>query len=288
MGGDLLTVAGGKGANQAVACARLGGQVTFVARIGDDGFGRVARESLEREGIDCRFVTVTAGVASGVALIPVSEDGENAIVVAPGANAHLTRQDVHAASAAFDAADVVVVSLEVPDEAVFAAIDLAFNYEIPVILNPAPARSLPPSLLREVSILTPNESEATLLLGGEQGDLSDAATAAERLRGLRAGSVVLTRGAQGCFLVTENGFETIPAFAVQAVDTVAAGDCFTGALAVEIGRGAELADAVRFASAASALKVTRRGAQPGIPTRAEVDGFLAERAQGTESEAGAI
>lgn len=276
LGGDLLTVAGGKGANQAVACARLGATVTFIARIGDDAFGQTALAGFRREGIACDYVFTTPGVASGVALIPVSAaNGENVIVVAPGANAHLSAEDVRAAASAFDSAKAVVVSLEVPDAAVFEAVTLATQRQIPIILNPAPARSLPPDILAQVSVLTPNETEAAILAG--TGGTEDIKHRAQKLLNLGVGCVVVTQGAEGALLVTAQEQVTVAAFAVQAVDTVAAGDCFTGALAVEIARGASVAEAALFAAAASALKVTRRGAQPGIPTRDDVLAFLEER-----------
>lgn len=284
LGGAMETLPGGKGANQAVAAARLGADVTFVARIGDDDFGRSARAGLLRDGIDTRFVGVTPGVASGVALIAVREEtGENAIVVAPGANACLSPDDVDAAAAAFDRADAVVVSLEVPLEAVARAADAGHARRIPVILNPAPARRLPPDLLGKVSVLTPNETEAVQILGADPdgrddedpGRLGDINALATGLLGLGVDAAVVTLGARGAAIVTPDGVEFAPGVPVRAVDTVAAGDCFTAAVAVEFARGVSLRNAVRFANAAAALSVTRRGAQPSLPTRAEVEALLA-------------
>lgn len=263
LGGDLRIIPGGKGANQAVAAARLGGTVRFVARVGDDANGRAAVAGYQSDGIDTRWVMETPGVPSGVALIAVeSGSGQNAIVVAPGANARLSAADIAAASGAFDGADAVVVSLEIPDDAVAAAVAAGHARGIPVILNPAPARELPESVLRQVGVCTPNEGELAALGG------------AERLLAFGM-TLVTTLGARGA-VGSRNDAPSVavPALRVDAVDTVAAGDCFTGALAVELGRGADLEMAVRFAVAASALKVTRPGAQPGIPTRAEVDDFL--------------
>lgn len=274
LGGDLETLAGGKGANQAVAAARLGGAVAFVARVGDDAFGARARQGFAAEGIDTRFVTTTPGVPSGVALIAVREEtGENLILVAPGANARLSPEDVDAAVAAFDAAQAVVVSLEIPLETVERAVEAGYARRIPVILNPAPARRLPPDLLERVAVLTPNETEARQLLGSsETDDLADLPT---RLLALGVDAVVITLGSSGALAATPDGIEHLPSITVQAVDTVAAGDCFTGALAVELASGRSLRDAVRFANAAAALSVTRRGAQSALPTRAEVERFIA-------------
>jgi ribokinase len=263
LGGDLQTVAGGKGANQAVACARLGGAVTFICRLGDDAYGERARVGFIAEGIDTRFVFTTPNTPSGVALIAVSASGENAIVVAPGANVHLSKTDIHAAEAAFVGADMVVISLEIPDDAVRASIEIAHRNNIPILLNPAPARLLPADLLFKITWLTPNETEADFYGGPESLLNSGVAT------------VVLTQGANGCTVFAEAGTPIhYPAFSVTPIDTVAAGDCFTGALAVELARKQPLSDAIRFASAAASLKVTRHGAQPGLPIRAEVEAFL--------------
>jgi ribokinase len=265
LGGDLQTVSGGKGANQAVACARLGGAVTFICRLGDDAYGERARAGFVAEGIDTRFVLTTPNTPSGVALIAVSASGENAIVVAPGANAHLSKTDIHAAEAAFIGADMVVISLEIPDDAVRAAIEVAHQNSIPIILNPAPARHLPADLLAKITYITPNETEADFYGG------------LEALLAQGVGTVILTQGSNGCTVFNQGDRAHHPAFAVTSIDTVAAGDCFTGALAVELARKQPLSDAIRFASAAAALKVTRTGAQPGLPTRTEVEAFLVER-----------
>ncbi len=239
LGGDLEIVAGGKGANQAVAAARLGGDVMFVARVGDDAFGKNALDGFRREGLNVSHVSVTPGAPSGVALISVSDTtGENAIVVAPGANARLSPDDVDAAADALDE-----------------------------------ARVLPADLLARVSLLTPNENEARLLCGRNE-DFASLDELADLLD-LGVQTAVVTLGARGAALVTPDGIEHVPGVPVTAVDTVAAGDCFTGALAVEIALGRPLRDAARFACAAAALSVTKKGAQPGLPTRDEVSAFLA-------------
>lgn len=260
LGGALQTIPGGKGANQAVAAARLGGDVLFIARVGDDAYGVAARASFVSERLDTRFVFTTPDVASGVALIAVDQKtGENSIVVAPGANALLSARDIAAAGAAFDEAAVVVVSLEIPEDAVFAAVEAGYARGIPVLLNPAPARLLPSELLRKVRVLTPNQSELALL-GGSEVLLASGVSA-----------LVTTLGAAGARLECSGEMaQHFPAPKVLAVDTVAAGDCFTGALAVEIAHGQSLPAAIRFACAAAAVKVTRYGAQPGLPYRHEV------------------
>lgn len=270
LGGAMQTLPGGKGANQAVAAARLGGAVTFVARVGDDAFGENAIAGFQRDGIDTQFVLRTPGVASGVALIAVSEEtGENAIVVSPGANAHLSPDDVDAAVSAWDAAQAVVISLEIPLETVQRAVEAGHARRVPVILNPAPARRLPPGLLGQVTLLTPNETEARQVLG-RKDDFESLAELAELLD-LGLDAAIVTLGANGSVTVTPDGIEHLPGLSVAAVDTTAAGDCFTGALAVEFASGRSLRDAVAFANAAAALSVTRRGAQPALPTRAEVE-----------------
>jgi ribokinase len=266
LGGNLQTVSGGKGANQAVACARLGANVTFICRLGDDAYGERARAGFLAEGIDTTFVFTTPGTPSGVALIAVSASGENAIVVAPGANAHLSKTDIYAAETAFIGADVVVISLEIPDDAVRAGIEIAHKNGIPVILNPAPARHLPVDLLGKITYITPNETEADFY-GGPEVLLANGVT-----------TVILTQGSKGCTVFSQENTNNNTHYAapsVTAADTVAAGDCFTGALATAIARNATLTDAITFASAAAALKVTRKGAQPGLPTHLEVEAFLA-------------
>lgn len=259
LGSDLRQVAGGKGANQAVAAARLGGDVTFIGRVGDDSYGQRTIANLQAEGISTQYLRVTPGVPSGTALISVhATTGENAIVVAPGANSRLTPDDIAAATVAIAAAQVVVLSLEIPLQTVLAAASLARTHGRLVILNPAPAQSLPASLLAQVDVLTPNEKELEAL-GGIQ-TLFNAAVK----------TVITTLGANGARLQTSQETLVIPAPRVTAVDTVAAGDCFTGALAVELARGTDLPSAARFATTAASLKVTRHGAQSGMPTRAQV------------------
>ena len=276
LGGEFVMVPGGKGANQAVAAARLGAEVTLVARLGDDLFAEASLRSFREAGIRTEAVVRDPEAASGVALILVDESGENAIAVAPGANARLTPADVDRAEAAIRAADVVVLQLEVPMPAVLHAIRLAKRHGRRVILNPAPAAPVPDEALAMVDFLTPNETEAELLLGG--GAAASAwggiAAVADALRAKGAGTVIVTLGREGAFVVGPGGSVHVPGRHVKAVDTTAAGDAFTGALACALGEGQELAAALAFATTAAALSVTRLGAQSSLPNRAEVEAFL--------------
>jgi len=274
LGGRFVTAAGGKGANQAVGAARAGGDVTFVARVGRDMFGDRALAGFEHDGIDVRYVARDRAAPSGVALIFVARDGENSIAVASGANGALSPADVRRASRAFSRAAVLVMQLETPLATVQAAADLAGRAGARVILNPAPARPLPGALLKRVSILTPNESEAGLLTGIAVTSDASAARAAARLRARGVGTVIVTLGARGALVADADGARLVPGFAVKAVDTTAAGDVFNGALAVALGEGRGMPEAVRFANAAAALSVTRLGAQMSAPRRREIDAFL--------------
>ena len=274
LGGEFATAAGGKGANQAVAAARAGGDVTFIARVGDDMFGRLAVEGLEADGIDVSHVVVDPSAHSGVALIFVDRIGENTIAVASGANARLTAADVRAAENAIRSADILVTQLETPIETVRAAVELAAHHGVPVILNPAPARTLDEALLHQVSVLTPNETEAAMLTDLAVASKADAERAAQKLAAMGVARVIVTLGARGAFVLDADHQELVPGFPVEAVDTTAAGDVFNGALAVTLADGADLGDAVRFANAAAALSVTRLGAQPSAPMRGEIEAFL--------------
>jgi len=270
LGGEFSTAAGGKGANQAVAAARAGGRVTFVARVGRDSLGEEALAGFEREGIVVSHVVRDPSSPSGVALIFVGSDGENSIGVAGGANQRLSPADVAGARRAIEGARVLLVQLETPLRTVEAAAGLASRAGVPVILNPAPAQALPGSLLRRVSVLTPNETEASLLTGIRVKDAPSAARAARALRARGVGTVIVTLGAKGALVAGAEGERWIRGFKVKAVDTTAAGDVFSGALAVRLAEGRPLAEAVRFAHAAAAVSVTRAGAQPSIPSRREI------------------
>jgi ribokinase len=274
-GGEFLTAAGGKGANQAVAAARAGGDVTFVARVGRDPLGDQTVAGFVREGLDVGHIVRDAETPSGVALIFVGANGENSIAVAPGANDRLSPADVLAAQPAFSRTDLVVLQLEIPLETVEAAAQMARQAGVPVILNPAPAQPLPDRLLADVSILTPNETEAGLLTGLPVDGVESAGKAADQLRARGVGTVIVTLGAKGAFVATGAARKLVPGFTVQAVDTTAAGDTFNGALAVALAEGLPFDQVVPFAHAAAAISVTRLGAQPSAPSRAEIEQFLA-------------
>jgi ribokinase len=274
LGGAFITAAGGKGANQAVAAARAGGRVAFVARLGSDSLGDEALARFREDGLDVSRVVRDRSHPSGVALIFVGADGENSIAVAGGANQRLSAADVAAARGLISGARVLLLQLETPLKTVEAAARLARQAGVEVILNPAPARRLPASLLRRVSILTPNESEAELLTGVKVTGVASAAKAARLLLGRGPATVIVTLGSQGAWVATRTGEHLVPAFKVKAVDTTAAGDVFNGALAARLAEGVPLLEAVRFANAAGALSVTAHGAQPSIPMRNRINTLL--------------
>ncbi|MGO8837502.1 MAG: ribokinase [Limisphaerales bacterium] len=277
LGGEFFSAAGGKGANQAVGAARAGGKVTFVARVGSDIFGDQAVAGFRKDGINVDCVFRDRAAPSGVALIFVAKDGENSIAVAGGANARLMPADVKRAAHAIRSAAVLVAQLETPLETVRAAAGIAAKAGVRFILNPAPARTLPDTLLKLVSILTPNETEAEILTGINVTNTATAAKAADRLLARGVKTVILTFGSRGAFLADASGKQLVPGFKVKAVDTTAAGDIFNGALAVALAEEKTLPAAVRFANAAAAISVTRWGAQPSAPTRAEIGRFENKR-----------
>ncbi|QKG65820.1 ribokinase [Pseudomonas sp. B14-6] len=275
IGQSFATVSGGKGANQAVAAARLGAQVSMVGCVGSDAYGEELRGALMVEQIDCQAVSTVEG-SSGVALIVVDDNSQNAIVIVAGANGALTPQVIDRFDAVLQAADVIICQLEVPDATVGHALKRGRELGKIVILNPAPAsRPLPADWYASIDYLIPNESEASALSGLPVDSLASAETAATRLIALGAGKVIITLGAQGSMFANGTGFEHFPAPTVKAVDTTAAGDTFVGGFAAALASGKTEAEAIRFGQVAAALSVTRAGAQPSIPTLSEVHAYKA-------------
>lgn len=273
LGGTFFMNPGGKGANQAVAIARLGGPVTFICKTGSDIFGHQSQQLFEEEGINTSYVFSDSGNPSGVALITVDEKAENCIVVASGANANLLPSDLEKAEEAIERADLVLMQLEVPMETVCFVADIAWQKGKKVILNPAPAHPLPVDLLRHLYLITPNETEAEMITGVEITDESSAGEAARALSGMGVQHVIITLGSKGALIYSNGKAEMVPALKVEAVDTTAAGDVFNGALTVALSEGRSLKEAARFACKASAISVTRVGAQSSAPYRNEVDIF---------------
>ena len=280
LGGEFHTFPGGKGANQAVAAARAGGEVLFIAAVGDDDYGQAAVKGYRQDGIHTKYIKVCTGIPSGVAMITIAASGENAIAVASGANARLLPEDLEAAGEAFREADYMLVQLETPLETVQKAVALCGASSTRVILNPAPAAHLSPGILAGTHYLTPNETEAEFLTGITVKGEADAARAADSLHGKGVETVIITLGAKGAFLSERDSGRQVlvPGFAVDAVDTTAAGDTFNGQLAVALAEGMDPEDAIRLAHAAAALSVQALGAQSSIPSREETDRFLGEQA----------
>ena len=268
LGSEFRTFPGGKGANQAVAAARLGGQVKLIGRVGADAFGKSLIQTLANDGVDTGQVK-QLGVATGVALITVDGAGQNTIVVVPGANGELSPPDLWSAASAFEGASVVVMQLEIPVLTVAYAADLAHRHGACVVLNPAPAQALEASLLKNVDYLVPNQPEAAFLTGQ-----SSPREAARRLRASGARSVVVTLGDQGVLIMDDEGEAQFEPHRVQVVDTTAAGDAFIGAFAVALAEGRLAREAAAWGNAAGALAVTRAGAQPSLPTRDELEKLL--------------
>lgn len=269
LGGDFETFPGGKGANQAVAASRMGGEVTMVGRVGGDNFGDTLIQGLIEDNIKTTYVIKDSETPTGIAMIAVAANGENMIVVASGANYKVSEVDVTNAREIMRDTDLLLVQLECPMEAVTAAVDLANAYDIPVVLNPAPAQPLSQALLANVDILTPNETELMMLAGEDSVE-----AAIERVLSWGTKNLVVTLGANGARVVSEGVDRHIPAHEVTAVDTTAAGDAFNGALAVAYAEGKPLLEAVDYGMAAGALAATRRGAQPSLPSRDAVENLI--------------
>jgi len=268
-GGVFSSANGGKGANQAVAAARAGVDVTFITALGSDSFGSEMRDSFEKEGIDLTYAHTSSSAATGTALIFIGSDAENCIGVAPGANGELSPEHILSARDAFSKADYVLLQLEIPLETVVASINLANEYNRPVILNPAPAQKLSKGELAKVQIIVPNETEAKLL-SGEENENSQL----EKLADLGIGTVILTQGSRGATIVSAGSKTSVPARVVEAVDTTAAGDVFCGNLAARLVTGDSIEEATKFATIASSIAVTRLGAQPSAPHQKEVNQLL--------------
>jgi ribokinase len=267
---------GGKGANQAVAAAKLGSEVFLIARLGDDVFARKSLSNFEQEGVNTKYIKQTEKAPSGVALITVDNAGNNVIVVAPGANKVLSPEDVKNAQADIASAGALVAQLEIPLDTVESAARLAKSYAVPFILDPAPARKLSTQLLEMVDVLTPNETEAGILTDIEVTDEKSAAGAAQKLLEFQVKAVIVTMGKKGFLLADENGTAFIPAIGVDAVDTTAAGDAFAASLAVGLAKGKTLYDAALFANYVAALSVTKVGAQSSMPAAEQVEGLIKE------------
>jgi len=276
LGWGFVMAMGGKGANQAVGAARLGGDVTFLARIGNDNFGDQCLAAYQKEGINTHFIQRDENEPTGVALIEVAADGENSIMVASGANMKITPAHVEAAASVFQNADVLLVQLEIPVESVAAAVRLARQNNVRVVLNPAPARQLPPELLHMVDVITPNRIEAMQLSGMPEADAERMSheQLAKSVLGLGPASAVITMGAQGALAAGSWGWVEVPSFPIKPVDTTAAGDAFNAGLAFSLGRGDTLEEATRYACACGALAATKLGAQPSLPDAAAVEGLL--------------
>lgn len=274
--GRFLQANGGKGANQAVSAARLGGDVVFLTCVGDDMQGRMLREVFASDGIHTELMKFSSTSPTGTALIFVADDGENCIAVAPGANGELLPEDIDAAGSALADASWLLLQLEVPLKTVYHAVDVAFAKGIQVVLNPAPiSGAIPPEVLRKLWLITPNETEAEKLTGVKIGTREDAFRAAEVLLSQGVRNVIVTLGSSGSVICNSSLKEFVPARKVVAVDTVGAGDVYNGALVTALSEGKSLPDAARFATVASSIAVTRPGAQTGVPHRPEVDALLA-------------
>jgi ribokinase len=270
LGGNFFMTAGGKGANQAVAAARLNGDITFIAKVGNDVFGTQAIELFNKENINTEYIFIDDENPSGVALINVDAKGENCITVAQGANGNLIVDNIKMLTHVLEQADIILVQLEIPIETIKYVAEIAKQHSKTFILNPAPACKLPDELLSKISIITPNEKEAEMLTGIAIHDVESAKQSAKILSSKGIKTVIITLGKDGALLYQNNEFNLIPTNKVNAVDTTAAGDVFNGALAVAISEQKNLKEAVQFANIAAAISVTRLGAQASAPYRNEV------------------
>ena len=274
LGGAPDYIPGGKGANQACAAGKLGGNVTMLGKVGRDEMGRRLKDNLAAAGVDVAHVAETSDAPTGMAVIYVSETGSNSIVVIPGANGLCDRAYIEANEELIAAHDIIVLQLEIPYDAVFRAIQLAKKHGRLVVLNPAPAPdSLPAQVIASLDYFTPNETEMARIAGMPVGGTEEAVAAGRRLVEAGVGTVLATLGEAGALLVTAETAQVIPTLRVEAVDTTAAGDTFNGAFVTALAEGMPEAEAIAFGNKAAAISVTRKGAQTSIPTRGEVDGY---------------
>ena len=270
LGGEFFMNQGGKGANQAVAIKRLGGNLIFMAKVGNDGLGRESVGYFKKEGMDARYIALDEDSSSGVALISVDDHAQNSIVVASGANMLLNEQDVDKMLEEMCEGDILLMQLEIPLQTVEYAARKAFGKGVKVVLNPAPARSLPKELFRHLYMVTPNRIEAEMLTGIKIANDADVEKVAEEICAMGVKNVIITLGSKGCLIREEGVSYRIDAFKVEPVDTTAAGDTFNGALCVGLSEGMDLKQAAVMASKASSIAVTRMGAQSSIPYREEL------------------
>ena len=277
LGGKFSTVPGGKGANQAVAAARAGGNITFITRVGDDNFGLEAVKGFVKDNINVDYIIKDTETPSGIAVISVDKEGRNSIAVASGANMKLSPDDIENVKDVISSADYLIMQLEIPLKTVEKAAFIAKQNGVSVILNPAPAQVLHEELLKNVDILTPNEVEAESITGIEVDTIENAKKASEALYKKGVKIIIITLGSRGVYVYSDDYKGIVEGFKVEAVDTTAAGDTFNGALSVALSEGKTIVDAAKFANAAAALSVMKPGAQPSTPKREDIDRFLRDK-----------
>lgn len=277
LGGEVKFVAGGKGANQAVTAARLGAEVTLIGRVGQDAFGPILLENLRREGVETRYVSSDDDVASGMAFIALSPDGQNSILSAGGANLQCLPRYVQDAALVIRHADIALVQFAVPLESVELFVTLAADSDVPVLMDPTPAMSKMPQNWNRVTVLTPNETEAEYVVGHAVPDTAAAAQAAREIHEKGVKIALVKRGAEGCVVCTAEGTRLVPGFKVEVADTTGAGDAFAAGVGVALAEGLAVDQAVAFGNACGALACTKFGAQPSLPQRKEVERFLRDQ-----------
>lgn len=281
IGSSFSKFPGGKGANQAVAAARLGAEVTMVGKVGTDPFGDEFLTTLKAEGINTAYIIQDSQHPTGVGSITLDQHGSNRIIVVPGANLHYNTSELDSIKNQIKTSNILIVQLEMDINMITEAVSYATSVQVPVILNPAPAQMLSDEILRNVTYLTPNETEAELLTGIKILTKEDAEAAGKVLLQKGVQNVVITLAEKGALIVNTTGISYVPSFKVNPLDTVAAGDAFNGALAVEVISGKSLKDAVEFANAVGAITVTREGAIPSLPNRVEVETFISHQGDGS-------